>query len=494
MSVRPWHPLFLLAVTAMLAGCAGVPAGGGTQGATVDWFAWHARGPGGAPLAPRLVQTLQASGVPFDSAPKAFDLDGDGVDEIIAQGNDTNVYVFDSSTGKVLAKLPTPTPANWYVERVLNPVDAAVLAPGQPASIVVSTHAAYLAVWRLDPAASTGDRLSFTKTWERRLDDCHFDPSADAKPALADVDGDGTIEIAAQAEENGLYLFGADGKLRWKRCWAGGNANPQLDDLDGDGRKEAVFASDSGRVSVLDGRTGEPVWTYDAGQLLWPASISVAPAIAELDGTSPKEVLFTARHAGSRDPKDFPKYHMAVFAVHGAPGAEHGSELLWMRQPEWANPLSYTRLQVADVDGDGQADVFGMDWNTIGHKPGNWEPLNKTNLFRLDAAGNDVWVRNVTAWWSNKDLLLADGDGDGDLDVLANGAQLGVDGIYRIDARTGQDEGFLPAAGWKVLRGPQLLDLRHDGGRQVILPVATKEGPEKGAILVIDLGRVGAAA
>ncbi len=487
-------PLAFLAIATLLAGCSGVPGGSSeANSAQVDWFAWHARGPGGAPVAPRLTQTLQA-GVPFDAAPKAFDLDGDGTDEIIAQGNDTNVYVFDSSTGKVLAKLPTTTPANWYVERVLNPVEAAVLAPGQPASIVVSTHAAYLAVWRYDAAQSGDGRMGFTKAWELRLDDCHFDPSADAKPALADVDGDGTLEIAAQTEENGLYLFGADGKLRWKRCAAGGNANPLFDDLDGDGHPEAVFASDSGVVTVLDARSGDVSWTFDAGKLLWPASISVAPTVGELDGVSPKELLFTARHAGSRDPRDFPKYHMAIFAVHGDAGAEHGGSMLWMRQPEWANPLSYTRLQVADVDRDGRADVFGMDWNTIGHKPGNWEALNRTNLFRLDAAGNDVWVRNVTAWWSNKDILLGDGDGDGDMDVMANGANLGIDGIYRFSAATGAEEGFLPAAGWKVLRGPQILDLRHDGGRQVVLPVATKAGPEKGAILVIDLGRSGAPA
>ena len=491
MSVRV---VALVALAAMLSGCAGVPGTANAQESNVDWFAWHARGPGGAPLAPRLTQTLQAGGVPFDAAPKVFDLDGNGVAEVIAQGNDTNVYVFDASTGKVLAKLPTTTPANWYVERVLNPVDAAVLAPGQPASIVVSSHAAYLSVWRLDPAQSDASRMAFTKSWELRMDECHFDPSADAKPALVDVDGDGTLEIAAQTEESGLYLFGADGKMRWKKCWPGGNANPQAADLDGDGAQELLFASDSGIVSVLAGRTGEPIWTYDAGQRLWPASISVAPTVAELDGQSPKEVLFTARHAGSRDPRDFPKYHMGVFAVHGDPSAEKGSSLLWMRQPAWANPLSYTRLVVEDADGDGRADIFGMDWNTIGHKPGNWEPMNRTNLFRLDADGNDVWVRNVTAWWSNKDILVADGDGDGDLDVLANGASLGIDGVYRFSAATGEEEGFLPAAGWKVLRAPQVVDLRNDGGRQVVIPVATKEGRERGAILVIDLGRVGAAA
>lgn len=487
--------LALLLAGVLLAGCTSMPGNTGSESAKVDWFAWHARGPGGAPLAPRLTQTLKdASGTPFDVAPTAFDIDGDGVKEIIVQGNDTNVYVFDAQSGKTLARLPTTTPKNWYVERVLNAVAAGVLKPGEPPSLVVASHAAFLSVWRFEPGQSTGDRFQFTKAWEHRLDACHFEPSADARPALADVNGDGTLEIATQTEENGLFVHKHDGGLLWKRCWAGGNASPVFDDLDGDGQLEAVFASDGGTVAVLNGRTGAPVWTFDARKLVYPGSIPVSPTIAELDGQSPKEVLFTARHAGSREPKDFPNYHVAIFAVRGNPSAEHGSELVWMRQPEWANPLSYTRLQVADVDGDGRADIFGMDWNTIGHKPGNWEAFNRTNLFRLDAEGNEVWVRNVTAWWSNKDILLADGDGDGDLDVLANGAQLGFDGIYRFSAKTGEEEGFLPAAGWKVLRGPQLVDLRGDGGRQVILPVASVTGREAGAVLVIDLGKAGAAA
>jgi ABC-type glycerol-3-phosphate transport system substrate-binding protein len=149
MNVNPLKAGALLVAAIVLAGCTSMPGNAGGDTTQVDWFAWHARGPGGAPLAPRLTQTLKdPSGTPFDLAPTAFDVNGDGRDEIIVQGNDTNVYVFDSQTGKTLAKLPTTTPKNWYVERVLNAVAAGVLKPGEPASLVVTSHAAFLSVWR----------------------------------------------------------------------------------------------------------------------------------------------------------------------------------------------------------------------------------------------------------------------------------------------------------------------------------------------------------
>ena len=94
-----------------------------------------------------------------------------------------------------------------------------------------------------------------------------------------------------------------------------------------------------------------------------------------------------------------------------------------------------------------------------------------------------------THWWSNKDIAVADANGDGELDVLANGPYVGQDGIWILSAETGEPGAFLPAGGWKVLRGPQLLDLAGTGKVQLVLPVEPVDPMDRrGSILVVDLG------
>lgn len=424
----------------------------------------------------------------LDAEPVAFDIDGEGVQEIVAHSNDTDVYVFDGETGRVLATLPTAYPPEWYIERVLNAPAVGVLEPGASPSVVVANHAAHVSVWTYDPAASTDDSFVLNQTWDRRVNDCFENAGMDARPVLADLDDDGRLEIVVQTEEVGIFALAANGSILWHHCWGGGNADALVDDLDDDGDLEVVFASDDGRINVLDGATGQPQWSFDAAAHgIDPASVPVAPTAAELDGKAPKELLFTARHAPADDPSRYDEFHMAVFAVHQDPQTGKG-DLLWMRQPEWAHPLSYTHLVVEDVDADGEADIFGMDWNTIGHHPGNWENLGNAHAFRLTAQGDDVWVQAFDSWWSNKDVVLADTDGDGEPELLVNGAHEGKDGLWRLSAATGEPETFLSTWPWKVMRAPFLFDLDHDGGLDMALPVAPDEAePSHGAILLFQL-------
>lgn len=499
-------PLAVAAVLTLglLAGCIRLPTStdenGSGSGGTDD-FGW--KGSAGLPgnvkvSTPRLQIALgepSATGLgewtpPFDSKPKAIDIDGDGRDEIVALGNDSKVYVFDTAGGRVLSRMETTLVPGWYIDHVLNPVEAGVLRPGEEVTLVVANSAAYVAAWRYDPGASSDTAFAFTKVWERRMNMCNPQPSMDSRPVLSDLDGDGTLEILIQTEEIGVFALKADGTTLWKQCWGGGNADPVAADLEGDGKPEAIFAADDGYLAVLDGAKGSVKWTFDTSSLgVLPASISVAPTIAELDGKSPKEIVYTARNAPSGDPAQFSKHHLAIVAIHASADTQWEGRPLWVREPTWAHPLSYTQLVALDHDGDGKDHLFGMDWNTVGHLPGNWEHLGPAHVFRIDQHGQDVWVTELDTWWSNKDIALADANGDGELDVLANGPYVGQDGIWILSAATGEPNSFLPAGGWKVLRGPQLLDLQDDGKVKLVIPVEPVDPADRrGGILVVDLG------
>src|ERR1051325_2407221 len=496
-------------VAALLAGCIRIPgiSGGGPGGIDND-FGW--KGPNGlgsgavgagVPLAqPKLDRALgdpATSGPgdwtpPFGSRANGGGIGGDGTAEVVSLGNDTNVYVFSTQTGRVLAKLPTTNAPGWVLQRVLNPVEAGVLRKGDPVSLVVADTAAYVAAWQFVPSQSSADHFTFNKTWERRLTECFREPSMDAKAVLADA-GDGDQEVFLQTEEVGDYALKWDGTTAWKQCWGGGNSDPVVDDLDGDGHPEAIFAADDGFLSVFDAATGTPRWTFDTAKQLGvsPASISVAPAVADLDGHLPKEILFTARDAPRNGTiADYRNDHLALVAVHADASTGWQGRPLWWTQPSWANPLSYTHLVVRDVDGDGHPEVFGMDWNTIGHEPGNWERLGPAHAFRSSWDGHEVWHTEIDSWWSNKDILVGDLDGDGHEDVVANGPRGGGDGFWLLSAANGTAQAFMPAGGWKVLRAPQLADLHNDGRIEMVLPVEPVDGGDvRGAILLIALPR-----
>jgi hypothetical protein len=204
-------------------------------------------------------------------------------------------------------------------------------------------------------------------------------------------------------------------------------------------------------------------------------------------GEAPKELVLTARHAPHEEKSTWDQNHLAIIAIHADPDAPWRSEVLWLRQPDWARPLSYTQIVAADVDGDGKTDLFGMDWNTIGHYPGEWERLGDAHAFRLSSEGADVWVRSLPTWWANKGIAVADFDDDGEAEVLANGPSGGRDGFWRLSASSGEKEGFLALSGWSVQRGPVLADIDGDGSTEVLAAVESVVQGKVGAVVVVDV-------
>ncbi len=426
----------------------------------------------------------------FDAAPpKVFDFNGDGKKEIVVQNDNRYVYVFDSKTGALLSELQTKYPGGWGA-RPINGPEAVVLVEGGVPHVVVANSASYITLFRYEDSASNPGHFQFTKLWERRLNDCEPNPGMDSKPVLADLDGDGDLEILAYTEEKGGFALRLDGSIMWKTCISGGNSEPAVADLNFDGTLEVVWVSDGGVVTVSNGQTGATKWTFWAGHPqynLGAASIPVGATIAQVDGVGPLDIVFGARD--SHDRYDFSKNHAALFVVKGSGG------LLWMRQDfNGGAPLTYTHPIVYDIDGNGKADVFWADWNTVGHKPpfpgdptNAWQITGPAHFYRYDSTGNLVWKQTMNTYWNNKDLALADIDEDGVQELFANGPGHNGDGIWYLNGITGAKETFIGTTPWKVSRGPIVEDLWNTGTMQWIVPVeAATNAVSGGAILVYD--------
>ena len=109
-----------------------------------------------------------------------------------------------------------------------------------------------------------------------------------ASPAVADLDGDGAMEVIGAAYSL-FVLNGEDGTQQFSVATAGGRAWPGVvvADLDGNGDTEIVMAQGGGYVTVLD-HTGHTVWSRQ------PTSSELRGlSVYDLDGDGRLEIIVT---------------------------------------------------------------------------------------------------------------------------------------------------------------------------------------------------------
>lgn len=483
--------------------------GGGSPGGSGAASGWHeALHIDSARADPQ--KTFEA----FDAASlNVFDIDGDGQLEIVSFNDNNRAYVLDSHDGDVLAEIRTEHPggSSWGA-RDINPITITDLRGDGTPCLVVPNSASYLSAWCYDGHKLFGGGFDFDREWEIFVDAADHEadfakthpwigedamPGMDGNAFASDVDGDGKPEIFVETDGYpGQLSFTSDGAYRWSTSYWDGNAGAVVHDLDGDGRKEAIYAADAGVIACYDAKEGNLKWTFEARKHgASPGSITVAPLVADLDGDGRAEMVFATRNVADPSAADWMQRSHAVWYALRADGS-----LLWRVSEAWMNPLSYTHPAAVDVDGDGDLEVIGMDWNTVGHNPGNWETTGRAaNLFALDGAtGRTLWRAEVPTYWSNKDFVVLDLPGGDAAEVVVNAHKDGLDGLSVRSLRDGRELGFYPIPHWEVMRGPVAADVDGDGKVELIVPVARKVdgenyrtldvGLREGAIKIIATG------
>jgi len=208
------------------------------------------------------------------------DVNGDGRPEIVVQAADSNLTCFSGAEGKAL----------WNFSQFYDPVWVAVTSPCI-ADLNMDGKMEILVLASNESSVSCLDGSTGEPKWE------HFFGGGvyRSTPAVGDVDGNGRPEMVLASTETIVCLNGTTGYLQWSRPFAlsqgatylAQESSPALADIDGDGGLEVVVGASDRMVHALNAEDGTPRWTYPV-----PRPVQSSPAVADIDGDGKAEVVF----------------------------------------------------------------------------------------------------------------------------------------------------------------------------------------------------------
>ncbi len=244
---------------------------------------------------------------------------------------------------------------------------------------------------------------------------------SNAVPAVADVDGDGDLDVLIGEESGNLIFFENTGTASapafapaienpFGLTGVGANATPELADLDGDGDADVLAGNLDGDSLFFEntGTPSVPAFAPPATNAFGLAPVGVfrflsVPALADVDGDGDLDALIGDNTGDAQ-----------FFENTGTPTAPAFA-------PPITDPFGLTNpgtgsrapSALADIDGDGDTDAL------FGHPDGSTHFFENTGTPTAPAfapfAQNALGLVDVGEF---SQPALADLDGDGDLDAL----------------------------------------------------------------------------
>ena len=221
--------------------------------------------------------------------PALADLLGDGQVAIVYASIDGFLYAWNpdgSSLPGFPANLGAATLGSVAVGRLDGPQD--------PPSIVIPAGNYTLMVRRADGSNRTGFPVSVPTTG------AGISPS----PALADMNGDGFLDIVYAATNGRVYVFDRNGAQvppwtaasRFSSLTSGATrASAVVADIDGDGWNDVVAGDETGSLAALSGATGAMLPGFP---IALAAEASGTPALCDCDGDGMSEIV-AVDHGGT---------------------------------------------------------------------------------------------------------------------------------------------------------------------------------------------------
>jgi hypothetical protein len=255
------------------------------------------------------------------SSPAVYDINDDGLNEIIVGCFDSYMYVF-SREGNLLPGWPFQSGFTIFSTPALGDID-----DDGEMEIIYGDNSGGIYALNVDGSVCTG--FPYPTPYVVR-----------SSPALGDLDHDGIDEIVITADNSDYHLYAIDGDgsdlpgfpIQFANA-IGSNSSPTLADVDVDGDLEIVVGDRSGYLHVLhhDGQY-LPNWPIDAGY-----SLQSCPTVVNLDDDPELEII-----VGMNDSQ------VIIYEVDGS------------YFPGWPQPTAYTVISsasVGDLDGDNELEV-----------------------------------------------------------------------------------------------------------------------------------------
>ncbi len=355
------------------------------------------------------------------STPTIYDLDGNGVKDILVRTDDGYIYALRGGDGSQLWKIKDlGTLSGYDFETIFDMGGGAIgiaISSGMDMYIIRGIDGGEFRSWSLGK---------------------YVGPSS-----VGDVDGDGGIELVfgTMSTPPGNYLFVYDpftGLQEWNYSvnnWVLGA--PNLVDADNDGETEIIFTSPpvaSGSLATvycIDGATGSQEWNFTLGAY---RSLMAGVTTADADQDGMIEVIFG----------DFPQVGLPhIYCLNGANGSVEWTYDTWGGFK--ANPV------IGDVDQDGNLDIIAPAMGAI---------------YCLDGNGNKKWERQTISGSATETPALADIDADPYLEVIHAVTARSI--LRVLDGNTGVEEYRVTFDEGRPAGSPAVGDVNNDGRLEIM--------------------------
>jgi hypothetical protein len=383
------------------------------------------------------------------------DVNGDGVDDVVAASENDTIYCFNGNSSGSPDILWTYVTSSLYREQEL--IRVPDLDGDEVGDVVIGTPWGGRSIIAI--SGKTGEQI-----WQHDTHE-YGDGGWVYEVALTiDVNGDTLPDILAAAGDDsydtgpgGAYcLSGASGGTIWHKRLAPYGTHVAafsvrgIDDINDDGIPEVAVGTgdtdpDVHRVWLLNGATGDTIWSYVVGDAVW----AVAP-IADVTGDGKKDIV-----AGA-----------GVFS-----GVVYLFDVTYGRVPIWSKNL----------DGGVEKVEISSDVNSSGYDDIVPSGLMSTFYCLEGLDGGFIWSY-PSGHMAFSASVIPDVNGDHIPDVIG-GSGYNVDSVYFFNGKTGEEFWSYPAGSAVEATGY----LPHVAGSSTPVVLA---GTRDGLVLALAAGNI----